>query len=214
MDTKTFLKAIGILQKEYPSWDAPAKAFETAYKRTPYTILNSTLISFRTKDEVTLQAGKRLFALADTPEKMVTLEQETIARAIYPAGFYNKKAQSILDIARYLLEHCNGEVPDTLDALVKIKGIGRKTANIVLENAFGRKTVAVDTHVHRIPNLLGFIHTKSPEQTEAVLKKKLGSEQLEGLNKLLVSFAQVICKPRKPLCGECPISDYCMNKRQ
>lgn len=209
MNSATFLEIIDILKYEYPKWDAPAKAFENAYKRTPYTILNSTLLSFRTKDEVTLEAGKRLFALADTPEKMITLDEETIAKAIYPAGFYNKKAQGILDVAHYLLEHYGGEVPGTLEGLVKIKGIGPKTANIVLETAFGEKTVAVDTHVHRIPNLLGFINTKTPQQTEKALKEKLTADDLKGLNHLLVSFGQVICKPVKPLCKECPVRSFC-----
>ncbi len=209
MNTETFRKVLEILRREYGRWDAPAKRFENAYERTPYTILNSTLLSFRTKDEVTLAAGQRLFALATTPQEMVKLDRETVAEAIYPVGFYNKKAQSILDVARDLLEHHGGEVPDTFEALVRVKGIGPKTANIVLENAFGQKTVAVDTHVHRIVNLLGFVDTAAPEATERALKETLDATELAGLNKLLVSFGQVICRPQKPHCGECPVRQFC-----
>jgi endonuclease-3 len=197
------------LEKEYPSWDAPAKAFDNAYKRTPYTILNSTLLSFRTKDSVTLEAGKRLFSKATTPEEMIKIPLEELAQIIYPVGFYNKKAKGILDVAHFLLEHCNAVVPDSLDKLVKIKGIGPKTAKIVLESAFGENVIAVDTHVHRILNVINFVNTTTPEETDSLLKEKLKEIDVKGLNQLLVSFGQVICKPQKPLCQECVIREYC-----
>jgi len=198
-----------MLEKEYPTWDAPAKAFENAYERTPYTILNSTLLSFRTKDSITLEAGKRLFAKATTAKQMVQIPLDELAQTIYPVGFYNKKAKGILDVAHFLLEHCNGEVPKTLEELVKIKGIGPKTAKIVLESAFGENVIAVDTHVHRILNRLGFVSTTRAEETDIVLKEKLKDIEVKGLNQLLVSFGQVICKPHKALCEECVIREYC-----
>jgi endonuclease-3 len=120
MDRKTFDEALAILRDEYPKWEAPAKKSDYGYRRTPYTITISVTLSFRTKDEMTQAAGERLFALADTPEKMVTLSKETIEKAIYPVGFYRKIAQAILDISRYLLKQCGGEVPDTEEELLKI----------------------------------------------------------------------------------------------
>jgi len=209
MDRKTFDEALAILRAEYPKWEAPAKKSEYGYRRTPYTIAISVTLSFRTRDEVTQAAGERLFALADTPEKMVTLSKETIEKAIYPVGFYRKKAQAILDISRYLLKHCGGEVPDTEEALLKIKGIGPKAAAIILERAFGKTVVAVDTHVHRILNLWDFLQTKTPEESYDALKTLLDDEEKAGLNRLLVAFGQAVCRPRKPLCGACPVAHLC-----
>ncbi|WP_457599363.1 endonuclease III domain-containing protein [Hydrogenimonas sp.] len=209
MKKSQFTRMVDRLEAEYAAWDAPAKRFEAAYRRTPFTILVSVMLSFRTKDEVTLEAGKRLFALADTPETMAALTEERIAEAIYPVGFYRKKAQTIRQMSRYLLEHCGGEVPRNEAELLKIKGVGPKAAHIVLETAFGEKTVAVDTHVHRILNLWGFLATATPEESFNELKRRLSPEEQAGLNKLLVSFGQVICRPAKPLCTECPVADEC-----
>jgi endonuclease-3 len=209
LDRKTFDEALAILRAEYPKWEAPAKKSDYGYRRTPYTIAISVTLSFRTKDEVTQAAGERLFALADTPEKMVTLPAETIEKAIYPVGFYRKKARTILDISHYLLKHCDGEVPDTEEALLRIKGIGPKAAAIILERAFGKKVVAVDTHVHRILNLWGFLHTPAPEASYETLKTLLDDEEKAGLNRLLVAFGQAVCRPHKPLCEECPVAHLC-----
>ena len=211
MNRREFDEAIAILKREYPKWNAPAQKSDYGYRRTPFTITISVTLSFRTKDEVTQAAGERLFALADTPEKMVTLSKETIEEAIYPVGFYRKKAQAILDISHYLLERCDGEVPDTEAELLKIKGIGPKAAAIILERAFGQNVVAVDTHVHRILNLWGFLHTKTPEESYERLKTLLTDEEKKGLNRLLVAFGQVICKPVHPHCDLCSVSRLCDN---
>ncbi|ADV46192.1 endonuclease III domain-containing protein [Nitratifractor salsuginis] len=209
MSPERFRECLRLLEADYPNWDAPAKRFEKAYRRTPYTILISTLLSFQTRDEVTLEAGKRLFALADTPEAMLGLSEEEIARTIYPVGFWRKKAAGILEVTRTLLERHGGEVPSTLSELTAIKGIGPKTAKIVLENAYGQSVAAVDTHVHRILNLLGVVETASPEATDKALEGLLEPGELKGLNKLLVSFGQAICRPRNPLCSRCPIRSCC-----
>jgi len=209
LETEAFLSCLQILRQEYPKWDAPAKRFENAYPRTPYTILISTLLSFQTRDEVTLEAGKRLFALAQTPEAMLRLSEERIAEAIYPVGFWRRKAASVREVSRQLLERFDGNVPQTLEALTALKGVGPKTAKIVLENAFGESVTAVDTHVHRILNLLGFVRTKTPEETDRMLETKLPPEERKGLNKVLVSFGQTICRPRKAECGICPLSGCC-----
>ncbi len=199
---------IDILKQEYPKWRAPAKDLLQNYRyaRTPYTILISTLLSFRTKDEVTFAAAHRLFALADNPYDMINVSRETIAKAIYPVGFYNQKAQTVLDVSYELIERFGGEVPRTLKELTSIKGVGPKTAKIVLENAYNLPFVAVDTHVHRLFNLWGIVQTKTPEQTDKELEKILSDEQKRGLNRLLVSFGQTICKPQKRDCPNCPIA--------
>ncbi|WP_457606617.1 endonuclease III domain-containing protein [Nitratifractor sp.] len=209
MEIDTFRRCLALLRADYPSWDAPAKRFENAYRRTPYTILVSTLLSFQTRDETTLEAGRRLFAVADTPEAMLALREEEIAGLIYPVGFWRKKATSILEVTRTLLDRHGSEVPRTLSELTAIKGIGPKTAKIVLENAYGQSVAAVDTHVHRILNLLGFVETYTPEETDRALEAKLLSEERKGLNRLLVSFGQTICKSRHPRCDACPIREYC-----
>ncbi len=209
MKKREFMRIVALLKREYKSWDAPAKRFEDAYKRSPFTIMVSVLLSFRTKDEVTLEAGKRLFALADTPHKMVQLDRKRIEEAIYPAGFYRRKAATILEASSYIIENFGGEVPRSEEELLKIKGVGPKAAHIILESAFGEKTVAVDTHLHRILNMWGFIETSTPEESLEALKKRLSPEEQAGLNKLLVSFGQVVCKPVRPLCGECPVGRYC-----
>jgi len=214
MVKETFDQALKILRAESPKWNAPAQKSAYGYRRTPFTITISVTLSFRTKDEVTQAAGERLFALADTPEKMVILSPETIEEAIYPVGFYRKKAQTILDISRYLLDHCSGEVPGTEVELLKIKGIGPKAAAIILERAYGQNVVAVDVHVHRILNRWGFLDTKTPEESYERLKTLLSDEEKKGLNRLLVAFGQVICRPLHPHCKECPVSDMCADHRE
>ncbi|BDY12897.1 endonuclease III domain-containing protein [Hydrogenimonas cancrithermarum] len=212
MNKINFAKAVKLLEEAYEDWDAPAKRFERGYRRTPYTIMISVVLSFRTKDEVTLAADKKLFALADTPEKMVKLSRQEIEKVIYPVGFYRKKAQTILDISHTVLERFKGEVPRSEAELLGIKGIGPKAANIILESAFGVETVAVDIHVHRILNRWGFVSTKTPEESLKILKEKLTPAEQKGLNKLLVSFGQVLCRPVKPICSECPVVQLCERK--
>jgi len=209
MQKEDFKKAIKILRKEYEKWDAPAKTLSQhyGYKRTPYTILISTLLSFRTKDEVTVEAAHRLFKIADKPKDIITLSEKDIAKIIYPVGFYNQKANSILEVTKTLLEKYNGNVPACLEELTSIKGVGPKTAKIVLENAFNKPYIAVDTHVHRILNLWNFINTKTPQQTDEILEKILKEDEKRGLNRVLVSFGQIICRPVKPKCEICPVKD-------
>ena len=213
MDRRTFDEVLAILRAEYPKWEAPAKKSDYGYRRTPYTVTISVTLSFRTRDEVTQAAGERLFALADTPETMVTLSKETIEKAIYPVGFYRKKAQTILDISHHLLERCGGRVPDTEAGLLEIKGIGPKAAAIILERAFGQSVVAVDTHVHRILNLWGFLRTDTPERSYEALKTRLSDEEKAGLNRLLVAFGQAVCRPQKPRCDRCPVAHLCPHSR-
>jgi len=178
-------------------------------RRSPFAILIATLISLRTKDEVTRSASHRLLALADTPEKMIKLPVATIERAMYPAGFYRTKAVRIHDICEELIRQYNGRVPDTLEALMALKGVDRKTANLVLTQGFGKLGICVDTHVHRISNRLGLVKTKTPEKTEMALREVLPREFWIEYNDLLVTFGQNLCTPISPHCSRCPISDHC-----
>jgi endonuclease-3 len=190
-------------------WSPTAVGVVAEDSRDPFRILISCLISLRTKDEVTGAASARLFRLATTPRAMAALPASTIAGAIYPAGFYRTKAATIREICRALLEGHGGTVPDTMEDLLALKGVGRKTANLVLTLGFGKPGICVDTHVHRISNRLGFVTTKTPEQTEFALRAILPRRYWIPYNDLLVTFGQNVCKPISPLCSTCPVRDSC-----
>ncbi len=175
----------------------------------PYTILISTLISLRTKDAVTLAASERLFALAKTPESMLTLSEEEIQKAIYPAGFYRTKARNILAISEMLLTEFSGEVPATQEELMRLPGVGIKTANLTLNLGFGIDAICVDCHVHQIANRLGWIETKTPEESEKALMEIMPQRFWIPLNELLVRFGQLICRPVSPFCSRCPEEERC-----
>ena len=209
MDTKTFLKVLKILEEEFPKWNAPVVSLLAEKTKDPYKVLISTIISLRTKDETTAESSKRLFKKADNPYDMVNLSEEEIAKLIYPAGFYKNKAKQIKQISKEIIEKYNGKVPDTLEELLKFKGVGRKTANLVLSEGYGKPAICVDIHVHRICNRLGFVKTKTPEETEFELMKKVPKKYWNKINKLLVAFGQTICKPISPFCSKCPVEKYC-----
>ncbi len=178
-------------------------------KKDPFLVLISCILSQRTKDEVTTAASERLFKLAKRPEEMLELDKEVIERAIYPVGFYRKKASQIKEISRELLERYKSEVPDEIGELLKIKGVGRKTANIVLTHGFGKPGIAVDTHVHRISNRIGITSTRNPIETETALRDLLPQKYWINLNTLLVRHGQRICRPISPKCSICTIREYC-----
>ena len=178
--------------------------------KTPFTTLISCILSLRTKDEVTDKASVRLLRNNDTPDKIVKLSEYQIQKLIYPVGFYKTKSKRIKDISKTLIEKYNGKVPDTIEELLKLKGVGRKTANIVM--VYGHKKqgfLPIDTHCHRIPNRLGWIKTKNPGHTEDELKKMLPLEYWDDFNHLFVKFGQTICVPISPFCSKCPINKYC-----
>lgn len=181
----------------------------TKLTRDPYRILISTIISLRTKDTVTREASKRLYELADTPEKMLELSQEIIEQAIYPAGFYKNKAKTIINISKILIKKYNGIVPDDIDELLTLKGVGRKTANLVVTMGYGKEGICVDTHVHRISNRLGYVSTKNPTETEFALRDKLPKQFWIEYNDLLVTYGQNVCVPISPHCSRCSIHNYC-----
>ena len=177
---------------------------------TPFTVLVSCILSLRTKDEVTDKASVRLLKHYDTPGKIIRLSNQRIESLIYPVGFYHTKARRIKEIAQTLLEQYDGHVPDDFNELLKLKGVGRKTANIVMVYGHHRaEYLPIDTHCHRIPNRLGWIQTKTPEETESALKEILPRRYWDDFNHIFVRFGQTVCVPISPWCSRCPISRYC-----
>jgi endonuclease III len=200
---------IARLQREAPRWRPTALAVVAERSRDPFRVLIACLLSLRTKDETTEAASARLFALADTPEAMGRLRPARIERAIFPVGFYRTKARVLLGVCRDLVERFGGKVPDRIDQLLTLNGVGRKTANLVVTQAFNKPGICVDTHVHRISNRLGYVETRTPEETEAALRAKLPRRYWIGYNDLLVAFGQNICQPVSPRCSECPVRAAC-----
>jgi endonuclease-3 len=212
MNTKTLVKALAILQKECPTWKVPIVTQIAERSNDPFKVLISTLLSLRTKDEVTSKASRLLFREADTPETIIRLSASTIQKLIYPVGFYKRKAENMLKVCRILLDDYNSLVPDTLEELLALPGVGRKTANLVLTLGFGKPGICVDTHVHRISNRLGYVNTKTPEQTEMSLREKLPGEWWIPINDIIVAFGQALCKPVSPWCSKCPVAHLCQKK--
>lgn len=177
--------------------------------KNPYLVLIACILSLRTNDKTTYPATLRMLELAKTPKEMKNVSQEKLAKAIYPVGFYENKARQIIELSKIIDEELNGQVPDEIEDLIKFKGVGRKTANLVLSLGFNKPAICVDVHVHRIFNRLGYIKTKTPEETEFALREKLPQKYWIDINTLLVTHGQNVCKPIKPKCSECPIARYC-----
>ena len=180
-----------------------------AKKNDPFAVLVSCIISLRTRDEVTELASTRLFALAKLPAELLELSNAKIEKAIYPAAFYRNKTRSLKELCQVLVKEYSGKVPDKLEQLLKLKGVGRKTANLTLILGHNKPGICVDIHVHRISNRWGYVKTKSPDETEMVLREKLPKRFWKGYNDLLVSFGQNLCKPVSPFCSSCPVEDQC-----
>ena len=180
-----------------------------AKKNDPFAVLVSCIISLRTRDEVTELASARLFTLAKLPAELLELSNAKIEKAIYPAAFYRNKTKSLKELCQVLVKEYSGKVPDKLEELLKLKGVGRKTANLTLILGHNKPGICVDIHVHRISNRWGYVKTKSPDETEMVLREILPKRFWKGYNDLLVSFGQNLCKPVSPFCSSCPIEDQC-----
>ena len=208
MNTKEFLEVLDILEKNIPK-NSPSNILKNSFKRKPYTILMATLLSLRTKDENTARVCKELFVLAYTPQMMLEIPIDQLEQIVKPTGMYRKKAQILQEVSQTLIDRFDSMVPNTKEELLSIKGVGEKTANIVLNNAFDIPTIAVDTHVHRIPNLWKSIDTKNEKETTKVLCEKVPKEYWNRLNFTIVSFGQTICMPRNPKCEVCPVVRYC-----
>jgi len=197
------------LRQSVAAMELPIVTEISQNRRSPFEVLIATILSLRTKDEVTRFASKRLFERAHTPHQMLSLDDSEIAKLIYPVGFYKTKSKTILEISRVLIRDHDGRVPDNLDDLLCLKGVGRKTANLVITLGYGKLGVCVDTHVHRISNRLGYVKTKTPEQTEMALRAQLPKQYWIQYNDLLVTWGQNVCKPISPICSKCDISQYC-----
>ena len=206
MRSEDIHQVVRILKREIRQWPLPAIGH---YVETPFTTLVSCILSLRTQDKTTGAASERLFAIADTPPAMLAAPVSVIEKAIYPVSFYRVKSRTIHPICEQLLSRFGGEVPSTLNELLELPGVGRKTANIVITLAFQKPGIAVDTHVHRISNRLGYVRTKTPDDTEMALRKKLPRRYWVVFNDLLVAYGQNLCKPISPFCSRCKIAEYC-----
>lgn len=202
-------RVISTLKREIKRWKVPIVGVVADQSKDPFKILISCVLSLRTKDETTAGAVGRLFKLADRPEEILKLGHEKIEEAIYPVGFYRVKTRNIIAICRDLADKYDSKVSDDIDELLKLKGVGRKTANLVVTLGYKKPGICVDTHVHRISNRWGYVKTKSPEETEYELRKKLPRKYWLIYNDLLVTYGQNICKPISPLCSQCKIARFC-----
>jgi len=209
MDTPTIEKVITILRREVKHYNAPIVTLVAQTHHDPFRVLIATLLSLRTKDDVTANACARLFPIADTPQRLVSLPQKKIEELIYPVGFYRVKSKNILLICKKLIEEYEGRVPDEIDELLQFPGVGRKTANLVVSEGYNKPAMCVDVHVNRISYRLGYVKTKTPHDTEMALRKKLPLEYWNDYNYLLVAHGQHICVPISPWCSKCPVARYC-----
>lgn len=190
-------------------WMVPM-VYDMAQKNaSPFEILIASLLSARTLDTVTMQVYPELFKRANTPAKMLAVPEAEIERLIHRVAFSSTKAKQILAISKILLEKYDGQVPQTLDELDQLPGVGRKIANLTLTEAFGKPGITVDVHVHRIVNRWGYVKTKTPDETELALRQILPSEYWIEINGLLVALGQNICRPTTPICSQCPVFEYC-----
>ena len=201
-------RVVELLRDTYRKFKEPVVTL-VAKNNDPYKVLVSTVLSLRTKDDVTHDASLRLFEKAPDIYSLNRLAEEEIARLIYPVGFYKTKAKNLKKIATIIIEQHKGKVPDSLDDLLKLPNVGRKTANLVLAKGYNIPAICVDIHVHRISNRLGLVKTKNPEETEFALRKILPKKYWIEFNDLLVPFGQNLCKPVSPYCSKCPIYEFC-----
>jgi endonuclease-3 len=201
--------AVSILKEEVSRWKVPVVGIVSGSPRDPFLVLVSCLLSLRTKDAVTEGASRRLFRLARTPRGLASLPEEVIRETIYPVCFYRVKARALKALSKDLLERFGGRVPDGIPDLLTLQGVGRKTANLVVTLGFDKPGICVDTHVHRISNRLGYVRTRTPDETEAALRGKLPRRYWKIWNDLLVAYGQNLCVPVSPWCGKCRLSPHC-----
>ncbi|MBI2885317.1 MAG: endonuclease III [Candidatus Omnitrophica bacterium] len=199
-------RTLGVLRKLVRQWEEPIVGH---YKHDPFLTLISCLLSLRTTDATTKAASERLFTLARTPQALAALPVKTIEKAIYPVSFYRVKARQLRPLAQTLLDQYGGRVPDSLEELLKLKGVGRKTANLVVTLAFRKPGICVDTHVHRITNHWGYVKTRTPDETEMALRRILPKRHWIEINDILVAYGQHLCRPASPWCSRCPVARAC-----
>ena len=196
------------IERQTKKFKKPLVSTKTT-KNKPYQTLILCLLSLRTKDVITEVVGRRLFKIAPTPRDILKLTPSKLGKIIHPVGFYNNKAKNIIETTKTITSKHHGKVPEALDELLKLKGVGRKTANLVLGTCYGVATICVDTHVHRISNRLGLVKTKTPLETEMALRKLLPQKYWKIYNSRLVAHGQNVCSPISPKCSMCRLYDYC-----
>lgn len=204
MNEKTLVQVLTQLDQTYPS-----HPMAEVTQREPFKVLICCLLSLRSLDRVTMPVCRRLFGIADTPEKILALTPAQLNAMIQPVRFYDRKVNVLQEVSRDLLDRFNGQIPDTMDQLLSFKGVGRKTANLVLSLGFNQPAVCVDTHVHRISNRLGTVATRTPEETEMALRQKVPVSMWSMINRVMVRHGQEVCLPRYPRCDVCPVSHSC-----
>jgi len=202
-------RVLQLVRHAINAWEPPALNKIAEESHDPFRVLISCILSQQTKDHVTGVASARLYRLADRPETILALSERRIAGAIYPVSFFRTKAKTIREVCRTLLTRFAGRVPDSLEELLSLKGVGRKTANLVVTVGYRKSGICVDTHVHRISNRWGYVKTKTPEQTEMALRRKLPKRHWIYYNDLLVPFGQHLCRPISPFCSRCPVARWC-----
>jgi endonuclease-3 len=204
-----FPLVLKILEDSYKESDAPSVTLIAQTKKNPFHVLISTLISLRTKDEVTLRVSRSLYETVENFQDILNHTPEELSQKLYPAGFYKTKALNMIRIAEIVRDQFGGKIPDTMEYLLSLPGVGRKTANLVLIMGFNKPGLCVDTHVHRITNRFGWVKTKTPDDTEMALRKFLPEEYWRIINDYLVSYGQTICKPISPWCSQCRLNPFC-----
>jgi endonuclease-3 len=209
LDSRSVSRVLQVLRREAPKWNAPIVGFIAVQHRDPFRTLISCILSLRTQDATTAAASIRLFEQAHTPETILALAPKKLERLIFPVGFYRTKVRVIRGICRDLIDKFNRRVPNRIDQLLTLKGVGRKTANLVVTEAYGKPGICVDTHVHRISNRWGLVRTKTPEKTEMALRAALPPRHWLEYNGLLVAFGQTLCRPTSPWCSRCKIEAMC-----
>ena len=209
VDTRRLAVMLRRIRRSLEGTTLPVVTLIAETERDPFKVLISTILSARTKDDVTASASARLFREAPDAPALAALPVERVEALIFPVGFYRTKARSVVATARQLLERFAGSVPATIDELVTLPGVGRKTANLVLTEGFRAPAICVDTHVHRITNIWGYVRTRTPAETEMALRAKLPRRQWLDLNRTLVAFGQQTCLPISPWCSRCPVAEWC-----
>ncbi len=205
---------VPLLKKEFESHRAPIMDLVAAQTRDPFRVLVGTILSARTKDECTAGAVERLFREVSGPDDLERLSEDEIAKLIYPVGFYRTKAQNLKKLPAVLRERFGGRLPDTVEELCELPGVGRKTANLVVSLGFDKPAICVDVHVHRISNRFGLLRTETPLETEMKLREILPVKYWQGWNSYLVAFGQTRCRPRNPVCEGCPVRRWCDEGRK
>lgn len=203
-------EVIYLIKKQIKKFNAPYATQISNEERNPFKTLISTILSSRTRDEVTKKASQKLFLKVKNPNDLMNLSVKEIEKLIYPVGFYRVKAKNLKKLGEELIKNYNGRIPDSIEELIKLPGVGRKTANLVVTLGFNKDGICVDTHVHRIVNRWGYVKTKTPKETEYVLREKLPRKHWKKINSLLVVFGKNICTPISPKCSICKLNNLCL----